>query len=106
MATIQERNGSYRILFVYRGKHETFTIGKLPEEIAKAKAAKADELLALLKNGYITVPIGVPITDFIEHEGKPSEAPIPQRESLTLVGHENGHADRSLSLRRSAVPQN
>ncbi|MGC8642417.1 MAG: hypothetical protein ACP5XB_21355 [Isosphaeraceae bacterium] len=44
MAAIQQRNGSYRIIFRYRGKHHFLTIGRVSEDEAKTKAGQADYL--------------------------------------------------------------
>ena len=38
MAAIQERNGSYRVIFRYRGKQHYLTIGRVSEDEAKTKA--------------------------------------------------------------------
>ena len=38
MASLQEPNGSYRILFCYHGKLHTFTIGKVGKDEAENKA--------------------------------------------------------------------
>ena len=49
MAALQERNGSYRVIFSYRGKQRTFTLGRVTEAEAKAKAAQVDYLLMRLR---------------------------------------------------------
>lgn len=71
MAAIQQRNGSYRIIFRYRGKHHFLTIGRVSEDEAKSKAGQADYLLMRLKQGLITVPPGCDIKTFVEHDGNP-----------------------------------
>jgi hypothetical protein len=38
MASLQDRNGSYRVLFCHHGKLHTFTIGKVGKDEAEAKA--------------------------------------------------------------------
>ncbi len=87
MATLQERNGSFRILFLYHGKRETFSLGKVPREIAEAKSAKVDEVLALLRNGYIAIPPATDIVTFLKFDGKPPEksASVPASVPTTLV---------------------
>src|SRR4051812_45791737 len=86
MATIQNRNDSFRILFVYHGKRYAFPLGKVPREIAESKAAKTDEVLALLKNGYLKIPPTIDITTFVRHEGRPPTSPeaMINRDTLTL----------------------
>lgn len=41
MASLQERNGSYRILFCYHGKLHSFTLGKVQPGEAENKARQA-----------------------------------------------------------------
>lgn len=106
MATIQERNGSYRILFVYAGRRETFTLGTVPRAVAEAKAAKVDELLALLKSKYLAVPAGVPITEFMKADGKAAPAPEasagPPAERVTL----GQFRDRYVAAHRGSLEGN
>lgn len=99
MATIQNRNESFRILFVHHGKRYTFPLGKVPREVAESKAAKTDEVLALLKSGYIKVPPAVDIVTFVRHEGKPPAAPtttngvaltLSELRDKYLATHRNG----------------
>lgn len=71
MASLQERSGSYRFIFRFRGKQHFATIGKVSVEEAKAKAAQVDYLLLRLKQGYETLPPGVDVVDFLLRDGKP-----------------------------------
>jgi integrase len=73
MASLQERNGSYRILFCHHGKLHTFTIGKVEKDEAEAKARQVDYLLMRLKQRLIVLPDGTDIVTFIEHDGKPPD---------------------------------
>ncbi len=74
MASLQERNGSYRILFCHHGKLHSFTIGKVEKSEAENKARQADYLLMRLKQRLIVLPDGTDIVTFIEHDGKPPAA--------------------------------
>ncbi len=90
MASLQERNGSYRVLFCYHGKLHTFTIGKVKQDEAENKARQVDYLLMRLKQRLIALPEGTDIVTFIEHDGKPPDigpklADAP-RQAVTL-GH-------------------
>lgn len=69
MAALQERNGSYRILFNYRGRQRAFTIGRVVEAEAWAKVALVDYLLMRLKQGLVEVPPGRDIVEFLKHDG-------------------------------------
>jgi integrase len=90
MASLQERNGSYRILFCHHGKLQTFTIGKVEKDEAEAKARQVDYLLMRLKQRLIVLPEGTDIVTFVEHDGKPPDAgptlPASPRQAVTL-GH-------------------
>jgi hypothetical protein len=76
MATIQERNKSFRVLFLHEGRRYAFTIGQVSETQAGAHAEKVDELLALLADGTLSLPEGVGIVTFMRHKGKP---PVPAK---------------------------
>ncbi len=90
MASLQERNGSYRVLFCHHGKLHSFTIGKVEKDEAENKARQVDYLLMRLKQRLIVLPEGTDIVTFIEHDGKPPDigptlADAP-RQAVTL-GH-------------------
>jgi integrase len=87
MATLQTRNDSFRVLFLYQGKRYTFTIGKVSLEEAETTAAQVDYLLLRLKQGFLKIPPGVDVVAFVEHDGAPPAAApgsIPPPEPLTL----------------------
>jgi integrase len=73
MASLQERNGSYRILFCYHGKLHAFTIGKVEKDEAENKARQVDYLLMRLKQRLLVLPEGADIVTFVEHDGKPPD---------------------------------
>src|SRR4051812_13525812 len=74
MASVQERNGSYRVQFVYRGKLHGFTLGKVTADEAGAKAAQVDYLLMRIKQDLIRVPEDADIVAFVRHDGRPPGA--------------------------------
>ncbi|HXG09284.1 MAG TPA: hypothetical protein VNK04_05800 [Gemmataceae bacterium] len=88
MASLQERNGSFRVLFCHHGKLHTFTIGKVEKGEAEAKAAQVDYLLMRLKQRLIALPEGVDIVTFLEHDGHPPAA--------NHNGNGNGHTAAAL----------
>jgi hypothetical protein len=71
MAALQLRNQSWRVLFRYQGQQHAVTLGKLPEYEARLRLARIEEILLKIKQGWIDVPNGCPITEFIENDGKP-----------------------------------
>src|SRR5437868_722747 len=88
MASLQERNGSYRVLFCHHGKLHSFTIGKVENEEAENKARQVDYLLMRLKQRLLVLPEGIDIVTFIEHDGKPSLSgptlPNAPRQAVTI----------------------
>ena len=103
MAGLQERGGSYRVFFRFRGKQQTFPLGKVSKQEAEAKSAQVDYLLLRLKQRLIELPPGVDITDFLQHDGKPSEsAPAAPRGNTPLVTLR----DRFLAIHAGAHEKN
>jgi integrase len=90
MASLQERNGSFRVLFSFHGKLHTFTLGQVNRAEAENKARQVDYLLMRLKQKLLVLPDGTDIVTFIEQDGKPpltaSALPAVPRQSVTL-GH-------------------
>jgi integrase len=88
MASLQERNGSYRVLFPFHGKLHSFTIGQVKPDEAENKARQVDYLLMRLKQKLVQLPPGIDIVEFLRHDGKPP-ATVPRlpdspRKSVTL----------------------
>jgi site-specific recombinase XerD len=71
MASLQERNGSYRVLFKYHDKLHSFTLGKVTPDEADAKARQVDYLLMRLKQRLIQLPPAIDIVQFVRHDGTP-----------------------------------
>jgi integrase len=69
MASLQERNGSYRVQFCHHGKLHGFTLGKVERDEAENKARQVDYLLMRLKQRLIVLPEGTDIVTFVEHDG-------------------------------------
>ena len=61
MASIQKEGDTYCCQFWHRGKRHTFTVGKVPEAEAQAKAAQADYLLLRIRQGFIEIPGSVSV---------------------------------------------
>jgi integrase len=90
MASLQERNGSYRVLFCHHGKLHTFTIGKVEKDEAENKVRQVNYLLMRLKQRLIVLPDSTDIVTFIEQDGKPPDTgptlPDAPRQAAT-IGH-------------------
>ncbi len=87
MASLQKRNGSYRILFFHQGKLQSFTLGKVIRAEAERKAAQVDYLLMRLKQRLVQMPDGIDIVTFVEQDGSPvTNAGTPiSRAAITLA---------------------
>lgn len=80
MAALQERNGSDRILFNYHRNQRVFTLDRVTEAEARAKASQVDYLLMRLKQGLIEIPPGIDVLAFFRHdEAPPTNTPPPLR---------------------------
>jgi hypothetical protein len=88
MASFQNRNGSWRVIFRYKGQWHAFTIGEVNSTDAAVYKASTDELLRLLKRHLLTLPAGCTIEHFHFHRGKPPEhetATSNAKKELTLA---------------------
>src|SRR5262245_61176258 len=106
MASLQERNGSFRVLFCYHGKLHSFTLGKVERDEAESKAAQVDYLLMRLKQRLIQLPEGIDIATFVEHDGEPPVAatgvPIT-RQAVTLAEARDRYVE---TLSAGAIEEN
>ena len=78
-ASLQNRNGSYRVFFEYQRKQRVFTIGRVSE--AEAKADQVDYLLMRLSQGLLALRSDGDIVAFVRHDGLiPQPAPVMRGE--------------------------
>jgi integrase len=71
VASLQCRNGVYRLLFQYNGRQANYTVGPVPLTEARQWKSRTENLLMRVKQNMLEVPRGVTIADFILHDGKP-----------------------------------
>jgi integrase len=86
MASLQERNGAFRIQFFQDGKLRSFSLGKVRQSEATHRKARTEELLSLLKRNLLQVPPGVSLADFLAHDGKPPVDPALSIRKETTLG--------------------
>src|SRR5262245_53531470 len=86
MATLQLRNDSYRILFCYRGRRHSFTIGRVDRREAELAAAGVERVLLRLEQGLLELPPNDDIVAFVRRDGRPrvEERPAPPPPGMTL----------------------
>src|SRR5947209_3630489 len=73
MASIECRNGSWRVIFRYKKEKRAFAIGEVSAADAAVYKASTEELLRLLKRNLVGLPSGCSIEDFMFHRRKPPE---------------------------------
>src|SRR4051812_23384682 len=79
MAALQERSGSFRVIFRHNGKQHAFTIGSVERDEAESKLGQVEYLLLRLKQGLLKLPDGTDIVTFLQHDGTPPEvAKLPE----------------------------
>lgn len=86
MASLQERSGSFRFIFRYRGRQHFVTVGRVSRAEAEAKAAQVEYLLLRLKQGLLTLPPGIGIVEFVLADGQPVAKAVAKPAPLTLSG--------------------
>jgi integrase len=85
VASLQFRNGVYRLLFQYNGRQATYTVGSVPLTEARQWKSRTENLLMRVEQRMLEVPRGVAIADFIRCDGKPPVDPaILIRKDTTL----------------------
>ena len=102
MASLQRRGQSYACVFCWHGRRRWFTIGRVTDQEARAKASQVEYLLMRLKQRLVELPPGVDIVEFVQHDGRPpAGAPEPTGSSraLTLADLR----DRYLSTHRGSL---
>jgi integrase len=73
MASLQDRNGSFKLTFYYLGRRHYLTLGKIGRQEADATAGKVELLLLRIEQKLLRVPAGVSIEDFLLSDGRPPE---------------------------------
>jgi ribosomal protein S4E len=68
MASIQNRNDSYRVIFKHHGQQHFVPLGKVSEHEAEARSVQVECLLIRIKQGLIELLAGVGI---VLSDGKP-----------------------------------
>jgi integrase len=93
MAALQERNGSFRVIFWFHGKQNAFTLGPVPKAEADDTAATVGNLLRAVEDGRIKVPAGLDIVAFLRQrlaslhrETDDTPEPAPKPRDQTTIG--------------------
>jgi integrase len=84
MASLESRNGSWRVLFYWKNEKKAFLVGEASAAEAAVYKASTEELLRLLKRNLLSVPAGCSIEDFMFHQGKLPDRPTAAAERKEL----------------------
>jgi hypothetical protein len=76
MAGIEQRSGSFRIVFRYQGKKHHFMLSEVSSDEADNKAKQVDYLLMRLMQRLATIAPGMGIVEYVQFDGK-QEVPPP-----------------------------
>ena len=68
MASLQLRNGSWRVIFRYKGLQHFVTIGEVEEIEAQGVKARYEYLLRLLKQHLLSIPSGMDVSTVLLHD--------------------------------------
>ena len=86
MASLEIRNGSWRVIFCYKRERRYFTVGEVSAAEAAVYKASTEELLRLVNRNLLSIPSGCTVEDFMFHKGKPPEhVAATERSELTLA---------------------
>ncbi len=75
MAALQKRKNSYRVLFRFRGKQHSVTIGNITEREAENWVSQVDQILLRIDQGLLNLPNKVDIVTFVKNGGKIPDVP-------------------------------
>jgi integrase len=77
MATVERRNGRFRLIFYLTGKRYSASLRTADPREADAIAGSAERTLMLLQQGVLIVPEGADLATFVLSGGKLAERPKP-----------------------------
>ena len=103
MASLQKKADSWHLQFLYKSKRRTWVLGKVTDDEALAIKGKVEERLMSLRQGFIVLPAGMDIVDFLAGDGKPAAEHLPLSNEATfaelrdsyLKSHENGTIEKN-----------
>jgi integrase len=77
MASLEKRNGRFRVVFCFGGKKFTQSLKTSNERTATLAVARLEDNLSRVELGYLPVPDGVDLTTFLLSDGR-----LPQRPTV------------------------
>ena len=83
MATLEQRNGGYRVVFRFGGKRFSRSVKTRNEKQANASLARLEDNLSLVERGTLAIPDGADVATFLLSDGRIAAKPKPVT-ALTL----------------------
>ncbi|MDX2037233.1 MAG: site-specific integrase [Isosphaeraceae bacterium] len=77
MASLEKRNQTYRIVFMYGGKRHGFSLGTGDRREAESLAGGVEKVLMRLEQKLLKLPPGVDIVAFVQNDGRIEEPEAP-----------------------------
>ena len=103
MASLQRKGNGWYCQFLYHGKRHTFSVGRVGQEDAEAKAKQVDYLLLCLKKRYSVLPAGMGIVEYIQFDGKPAPTASNDNEPVTTKTTLAQLRDKYLATHKAAL---
>jgi hypothetical protein len=75
MASLEQRNGKFRIIFRYRGQKYTRSLKTQNQRAAAATLARVEDNLSRLELGHLTLPDGAAVSTFVLSDGRLEQRP-------------------------------
>jgi integrase len=87
VASLERRNKTYRVVFMYRGRKHGYSLDTGDREMAEALRGGVEKTLMLIEQNLLQVPEGADIVQFVKNGGKvEEEKPTPPSARLTFSG--------------------
>jgi hypothetical protein len=99
MASLELRNSTYRVVFMYGGRKHGFSLDTGDKPTALALCGGIEKTLMLIGQGILHVPEGADVVSFIRNGGKVEEPLPPSLPALTF----GAFRDKYLATHRGGV---
>jgi hypothetical protein len=86
MASLEKRNGRFRVVFCYGGKKFTQSLNTSNERTATLAVARLEDNLSRVELGYLPVPDGVDLATFLLTDGRLPQRPAAMHAEIKQQG--------------------
>src|SRR5262249_41659740 len=84
MASLERRNQTYRVVFMYAGRKHGYSLDTGDEQTALALRGGVEKTLMLIEHGALHIPDGADVVQFVKNGGKMVEEQKSPPAPLTL----------------------